>query len=326
MTGFELNERLGKIHFWMMFIAFNSTFVPLFAIGFLGMPRRVVTYPAYLQVAQRLGLGLGLRARALDARLPRQLRLVAACSRAMPRRRTRGSRSRSSGSCPRRCRSTTSTGSRVIDADPYAYGDRRRRPHPRRPAGAGPVAPMSDAWPTSAADGRRAPSRPSDRAQPLGRGASSGPARPRSSSSRSSSPTSTCARSTPRTSGSRSTSAHRSRSARRSRSACSRAPRSSGTSAPRSSRRAARSLARERRASRSRSASLPVVIQIVEWTTHRASARPTAATRASSSAGRPSTSSSPLRHDHDLARDAPRRRAAPPQRPGRRGRSSSCPG
>ena len=49
MTGFQFNERLGKIHFWMMFIAFNSTFGPLFAVGFLGQPRRVVTYPAHLQ-------------------------------------------------------------------------------------------------------------------------------------------------------------------------------------------------------------------------------------------------------------------------------------
>jgi cytochrome c oxidase subunit 1 len=49
MTGFELNERLGRIHFWSMFIAFNSTFGPLFAVGFLGQPRRVVTYPANLQ-------------------------------------------------------------------------------------------------------------------------------------------------------------------------------------------------------------------------------------------------------------------------------------
>ncbi|HET6864745.1 MAG TPA: cbb3-type cytochrome c oxidase subunit I [Solirubrobacteraceae bacterium] len=44
MTGFNLNERLGKIHFWTMFLAFNSTFAPLFALGFMGMPRRVVTY------------------------------------------------------------------------------------------------------------------------------------------------------------------------------------------------------------------------------------------------------------------------------------------
>jgi cytochrome c oxidase subunit I len=49
MTGIELNQTLGKIHFWIMFIAFNSTFLPLFAVGFLGQPRRVVTYPHHLQ-------------------------------------------------------------------------------------------------------------------------------------------------------------------------------------------------------------------------------------------------------------------------------------
>jgi cytochrome c oxidase subunit 1 len=49
MTGYELNDRLGKIHFWVMFISFNSTFAPLFAVGFLGQPRRVVTYPHNLQ-------------------------------------------------------------------------------------------------------------------------------------------------------------------------------------------------------------------------------------------------------------------------------------
>ncbi|HET7759787.1 MAG TPA: cbb3-type cytochrome c oxidase subunit I [Gaiellaceae bacterium] len=49
MTGFQLNERLGKIHFWVMFLAFNSTFLPLFAVGFMGQPRRVVTYASNLQ-------------------------------------------------------------------------------------------------------------------------------------------------------------------------------------------------------------------------------------------------------------------------------------
>ena len=49
MTGFKFNERLAKIHFWSLFIAFNSTFAPLFALGLLGMPRRVVTYPTNLQ-------------------------------------------------------------------------------------------------------------------------------------------------------------------------------------------------------------------------------------------------------------------------------------
>jgi cytochrome c oxidase subunit I len=49
MTGWAFNERLAKIHFWSMFIAFNSTFAPLFAIGFLGQSRRTVTYPSNLQ-------------------------------------------------------------------------------------------------------------------------------------------------------------------------------------------------------------------------------------------------------------------------------------
>ncbi|MGH2941106.1 MAG: cytochrome c oxidase subunit I [Solirubrobacterales bacterium] len=49
MFGIALNERLGKIHFWTMFIAFNSTFFPLFALGLMGQPRRVVTYPSHLQ-------------------------------------------------------------------------------------------------------------------------------------------------------------------------------------------------------------------------------------------------------------------------------------
>ena len=48
MTGYTINERWGKIHFWSMFIAFNSTFGPLLVIGFLGMPRRSVTYAGYL--------------------------------------------------------------------------------------------------------------------------------------------------------------------------------------------------------------------------------------------------------------------------------------
>src|SRR5215475_13647466 len=49
MMGIKLNERLGKIHFWTMFIFFNSTFLPLFALGMLGMPRRVFEYARNLQ-------------------------------------------------------------------------------------------------------------------------------------------------------------------------------------------------------------------------------------------------------------------------------------
>jgi cytochrome c oxidase subunit 1 len=49
MTGIMLNETLGKIHFWTMFIFFNSTFLPLFALGLLGQPRRVFEYATNLQ-------------------------------------------------------------------------------------------------------------------------------------------------------------------------------------------------------------------------------------------------------------------------------------
>jgi cytochrome c oxidase subunit 1 len=49
MFGFRFSERLGKVHFWTLFLAFNSTFAPLFALGFMGMPRRAVTYAAGLQ-------------------------------------------------------------------------------------------------------------------------------------------------------------------------------------------------------------------------------------------------------------------------------------
>jgi cytochrome c oxidase subunit 1 len=49
MLGIKLNETLGKIHFWTMFIFFNSTFMPLFAVGMLGQPRRVFEYAKNLQ-------------------------------------------------------------------------------------------------------------------------------------------------------------------------------------------------------------------------------------------------------------------------------------
>jgi len=50
MTGVTLNEKLGRWHFWLMFVFFNLTFFPLFAAGFLDMPRRVSTYAPHLQV------------------------------------------------------------------------------------------------------------------------------------------------------------------------------------------------------------------------------------------------------------------------------------
>ncbi|MGH3303254.1 MAG: cytochrome c oxidase subunit I [Streptosporangiaceae bacterium] len=49
MTGIQLNEKLGKWQFWIMFIGFNSTFLPLFAVGMAGQPRRVFEYASNLQ-------------------------------------------------------------------------------------------------------------------------------------------------------------------------------------------------------------------------------------------------------------------------------------
>src|SRR5262252_3821617 len=49
MMGIRLNQTLGKWHFWLMFLGFNSTFMPLFAVGLLGQPRRVFEYQANLQ-------------------------------------------------------------------------------------------------------------------------------------------------------------------------------------------------------------------------------------------------------------------------------------
>ena len=77
MAGVELNETLGKIHFWTAFIFFNSTFLPLFAVGMLGMPRRVVDVRAAPAVPERLGVDLGVPAGRVDARVPRELRMVA---------------------------------------------------------------------------------------------------------------------------------------------------------------------------------------------------------------------------------------------------------
>jgi cytochrome c oxidase subunit 1 len=44
MFGRLLDERLGKIHFWLMFVGFNVTFLPQHMLGLLGMPRRIWTY------------------------------------------------------------------------------------------------------------------------------------------------------------------------------------------------------------------------------------------------------------------------------------------
>jgi cytochrome c oxidase subunit I len=42
--GRVLDERLGKVSFWLVFVGFNVTFFPQHMLGLLGMPRRIYTY------------------------------------------------------------------------------------------------------------------------------------------------------------------------------------------------------------------------------------------------------------------------------------------
>jgi cytochrome c oxidase subunit 1 len=42
--GHHLNEKLGKVGFWVMLVGFNLTFGPQHILGLQGMPRRVYTY------------------------------------------------------------------------------------------------------------------------------------------------------------------------------------------------------------------------------------------------------------------------------------------
>ncbi|MCL4237576.1 MAG: cytochrome c oxidase subunit I [Anaerolineae bacterium] len=45
MFGYKLDERLGKIQFWTLYIGFHITYFPLHILGLMGMPRRVYDYP-----------------------------------------------------------------------------------------------------------------------------------------------------------------------------------------------------------------------------------------------------------------------------------------
>jgi len=43
-TGRKIDETLGKVSFWILFVGFNTTFFPMHWLGLVGMTRRVYTY------------------------------------------------------------------------------------------------------------------------------------------------------------------------------------------------------------------------------------------------------------------------------------------
>jgi cytochrome c oxidase subunit I len=63
MVGRLLSERIGRWHFWLTFVGFNVTFLPMHVLGLMGMPRRVYTYPdlpgwGALNMVQTIGAGI----------------------------------------------------------------------------------------------------------------------------------------------------------------------------------------------------------------------------------------------------------------------------
>jgi cytochrome c oxidase subunit 1 len=52
MFGRMLNERLGKLHFWITIIAFNCIFIPLFVLGLAGEHRRIYDFTNFPELAR----------------------------------------------------------------------------------------------------------------------------------------------------------------------------------------------------------------------------------------------------------------------------------
>ena len=111
LTGRMLDERLGKIHFWMLFIGFHTTFLIQHLLGIEGMARR---YADYLP-EEGFQPATSSRPPAPSCSAPRRCRSSTTSGRRGATRRssrptTRGATAvRSSGRPPARRRGTTST-------------------------------------------------------------------------------------------------------------------------------------------------------------------------------------------------------------------------
>lgn len=80
VSGKMLSDRLARIAFWLMFVGFNVTFMPMHFTGMRGMTRRVFTYPSglgfdTLNMVSTLGafvLGAGIAILAWDVVRPKR--------------------------------------------------------------------------------------------------------------------------------------------------------------------------------------------------------------------------------------------------------------
>ena len=124
MTGRMYDESLGKLHFWLSFIFFNLTFGPMHLVGIDGMPRRVsdyaeqyATWNAIISVSAFI-FGLSF--------LIFLYNMISSWRHGPRRPPTRGAPTRSSGRCPRRHRSSTSTRCRPWSAAPTSTACRER--------------------------------------------------------------------------------------------------------------------------------------------------------------------------------------------------------
>ena len=67
MFGKMLNERLGKINFWLMFFGVNLTFAPMHILGMQGQPRRMVVWSKKLTGEGFFNLGFWNKVATLGA-------------------------------------------------------------------------------------------------------------------------------------------------------------------------------------------------------------------------------------------------------------------
>jgi heme/copper-type cytochrome/quinol oxidase subunit 1 len=68
ITGRLLDERLGKLNFWLELVGGTLTFIPMYALGLMGLPRRVYTYsdlPGFGSLNQIQTIGAFIQAAAI---------------------------------------------------------------------------------------------------------------------------------------------------------------------------------------------------------------------------------------------------------------------